>query len=89
MNNQIKKNIFLVSTVFWAVFILSGCSKDSNEINGENQLKTFKGSNCTSDCLGHEAGYNWAQEKGITDPSDCGGNSSSFIEGCKSYAREQ
>ena len=44
---------------------------------------------CTGDCSGHEAGYEWADEKGITDPSDCGGKSGSFIEGCEAYANEQ
>lgn len=43
---------------------------------------------CTYDCSGHEAGYNWAEENGITDPDDCGGNSQSFTEGCESYANE-
>ncbi len=50
---------------------------------------TFNGYDCTVDCSGHEAGYDWAEENGITDPSDCGGNSNSFIEGCESYAQEQ
>lgn len=49
----------------------------------------FNGYPCTSDCSGHEAGYEWAEDKGITDSSDCGGNSNSFIEGCEAYAEEQ
>lgn len=47
------------------------------------------GYNCTSDCSGHEAGYEWANENGIDDPDDCDGNSDSFIEGCQAYAEEQ
>jgi hypothetical protein len=43
---------------------------------------------CTVDCSGHEAGYQWAEENGITDPDDCSGNSTSFIEGCQAYAEE-
>jgi hypothetical protein len=50
---------------------------------------TFMGYPCTADCSGHEAGYKWAEEKGIDDPDDCGGNSDSFIEGCQAYAEEQ
>ena len=46
---------------------------------------TFHGYECTVDCSGHEAGYAWAEENGITDPGDCGGNSQSFIEGCIAY----
>jgi hypothetical protein len=49
---------------------------------------TFKEYKCTQDCSGHEAGYAWAEKKGIMDPDDCGGNSQSFIEGCRAYAEE-
>ena len=49
----------------------------------------FHGYVCTQDCSGHEAGYQWAEEHGIEDPHDCGGNSQSFIEGCQAYAEEQ
>ena len=48
--------------------------------------RTFKGYVCTKDCSGHIAGYRWAQRKGIKDPSECGGNSQSFYEGCLAYA---
>jgi hypothetical protein len=51
--------------------------------------RTFHGSTCTSDCSGHEAGYEWAEEHGIDDPDDCDGNSASFVGGCRSYAEEQ
>jgi|GEM_PF-2509403 len=51
--------------------------------------RSFRGYECTDDCSGHEAGYEWAERKGITDPDDCSGKSESFIEGCKSYAEEQ
>lgn len=47
---------------------------------------SFAGYPCTDDCSGHEAGYAWAEEKGIDDPDICGGNSQSFIEGCQAYA---
>lgn len=49
---------------------------------------TFAGEGCTDDCSGHEAGYAWAEEKGITDPDHCGGKSWSFIEGCRAYAEQ-
>lgn len=47
----------------------------------------FMGSPCTDDCSGHEAGYQWAEEKDIDDPDDCSGNSNSFVEGCKAFRR--
>jgi hypothetical protein len=49
---------------------------------------SFDGQGCTQDCGGHEAGYAWAEEKGITDPNQCGGKSWSFIEGCRAYAEQ-
>ena len=49
------------------------------------QERTFGGYECTEDCSGHKAGYEWAEEHNITDESDCGGNSQSFIEGCQTY----
>lgn len=49
---------------------------------------SFSGQGCTQDCGGHEAGYAWAEEKGITDPDRCGGKSWSFIEGCRAYAEQ-
>lgn len=49
---------------------------------------SFDGQGCTQDCGGHEAGYAWAEEKGITDPDQCGGKSWSFIEGCRAYAEQ-
>ncbi|OQW39140.1 MAG: hypothetical protein A4S12_11645 [Proteobacteria bacterium SG_bin5] len=49
---------------------------------------SFAGQGCTQDCSGHEAGYAWAEEKGITDPDHCGGKSWSFIEGCRAYAEQ-
>lgn len=38
------------------------------------------------DGSGHDAGFQWAEENGIMDSSDCSGNSDSFIEGCQEYA---
>lgn len=51
--------------------------------------RTFYGYPCTSDCSGHDAGRQWAENQGIEDPDDCGGRSQSFIEGCVAYAEQQ
>lgn len=53
-----------------------------------SSAQTFQGYPCTADCSGHEAGYDWAQASGVTDESGCGGNSNSFIEGCKAFVEE-
>ena len=52
------------------------------------QGQTFHGYECTVDCSGHEAGYEWAERNEITDPDDCDGKSQSFIEGCRAWADE-
>lgn len=36
-----------------------------------------------------QAGYDWAEANGVTDPSSCGGESRAFVEGCQAYAEEQ
>lgn len=41
---------------------------------------------CTGDCSGHQAGHAWAEHRDISDPSDCRGNSTSFVQGCMDYA---
>lgn len=50
----------------------------------------FNGYPCTDDCSGHEAGYEWAEENGITqdDVDNYSGNSDSFMEGMQSYVDE-
>lgn len=50
---------------------------------------SFAGYRCVGDCEGHRAGYDWAEERGISDESECGGHSWSFREGCIAYADEQ
>ena len=57
-----------------------------DELEGSNG--EVAGYGCTEDCSGHDAGYKWAEERGITDPDDCGGKSWSFEEGCQAYANE-
>ena len=45
---------------------------------------TFDGYECTDDCSGHQAGYDWAVENEIDDVDSCGTESQSFNEGCQS-----
>lgn len=50
----------------------------------------FSGYQCTDDCSGHNAGYDWAEEHGVTqeDVDNYSGNSNSFMEGMQSYVDE-
>jgi hypothetical protein len=58
--------------------------------SSETNPREFAGYECTVDCSGHEAGYKWAEEHGISDGDDCDragehSNSPSFAEGCHAY----
>lgn len=64
-----------------------GCNEYVRE-NKSRSTQYFHGYACTEDCSGHEAGYEWAEENGISDEYDCDGNSYSFIEGCNAYVEE-
>lgn len=56
--------------------------------------RTFGGYECTDDCSGHKAGYEWAEQKGITSIDVCEGvvrrhpNRTSFSEGCMAYVED-
>jgi len=49
----------------------------------------FGGYPCIGDCSDDKAGYRWAEQNGITDPDSCTGNTGTFIEGCRVYARQR
>ena len=92
-----KSFIWIVGILFviWFAFSSSDSSAPSStsDLYGNTdyeveELITSENWVCTDDCSGHEAGYEWAAENGITDPYDCDGNSDSFIEGCEAYANE-
>lgn len=48
---------------------------------------TFDGYECTDDCSGHQAGYDWAEDNGIDDEDSCDTSSQSFNEGCQSFVQ--
>jgi hypothetical protein len=48
--------------------------------------RTFGGYDCTDGCVGHAAGYRWAEERGIDDIDKCPDDrSEAFYEGCLTY----
>jgi hypothetical protein len=60
----------------------------------DSVARTFGDNECTDDCSGHKAGYEWAEARGITDPSTCESilmrspNRTSFYEGCVTYTED-
>jgi hypothetical protein len=55
----------------------------------EGPLLRFGGYPCRDDCSEHQAGYQWAEEHGISDADNCDGLSAAFIEGCRVYAESR
>lgn len=43
---------------------------------------------CTEDCSGHSAGYDWAAENEVCDTEFDGGGSESFAEGVRQWAED-
>jgi hypothetical protein len=86
-----------ISILFCAALTLAACNSDAPADSYANKIETdsylpdasFEDvgdtTQCTEDCSGHEAGFEWARENGLTDPSECSGKSASFIEGCEAY----
>lgn len=58
------------------------------DVEENEEPEEFHGYECTDDCSGHDAGYEWADEKGVCDEYFDGGNSESFAEGVRIYAEE-
>ncbi|WP_292562785.1 hypothetical protein [Mesorhizobium sp.] len=50
--------------------------------------QTFGGNDCTEDCSGHKAGFDWAEQNQISNERDCSSNSQSFNEGCQTFVED-
>jgi hypothetical protein len=63
-----------------SVLVLGCCAPD------QASARTFGGFECTDDCVGHAAGYRWAEMNAIADTDDCPEKlSDEFYEGCLAY----
>jgi len=80
---------WLISSSSRSTPSMGRASREAESQPAEPAPLQFHGYDCTNDCSGHEAGYQWAEEHEIADQDECGGNSESFIEGCKAYVEEQ
>ena len=80
------EKIILLSII--CLFAISAC--DSSSPSSTTKKKKTKVEDCISphnpygDGGGHDAGFNWAAEKG----GNCDGHSDSFNEGCAEYYRQ-
>ena len=87
-----KKYIFEHSIFVIFAFLIcsmSACnrrSEDTSQVYATREKSCEAPSNPYTDGTGHYAGWKWAEEKSV---SSCGGNSSSFIEGCEEYLSKE
>ena len=56
---------------------------------GASEVEEGGYSGCIQDCSGHEAGFEWARDQDLSEESECGGNSASFIEGCQQFVQQR
>ena len=100
MNNQ-KGNIWIgllvIGLGIWGITSLFSKQDVETDYSTNNSANVYNGysnysdddyyepENPYEDGSGHSAGYEWAMEN---EPSGCGGNSQSFIEGCEEYMAE-
>jgi hypothetical protein len=50
--------------------------------------RTGAGPNRTVDCSGYDAGYKWAEQRGIDDEDYCPDGEKFFYEGCVAYVAD-
>jgi hypothetical protein len=90
---------FLAASLVGAFLATAGCSSEPSDDDIDQAYESAgeqlsdasfedvgDSSQCTGDCSGHEAGFEWARDHGLTDASECSGSSQSFVEGCEAYA---
>ena len=59
-----------------------------NELADQSYEDVRGTADCTDDCSGHNAGWDWARKNDVQDADNWSGNSDSFIDGCKAYTEE-
>lgn len=88
------QKFFKIIVGVFVIVTLVGCTSSNTSYNSSYTPNSYNVSE--DECIepenpysrsqeGHYAGYEWAEKK---DPSRCGGNSDSFIEGCDEYLRQ-
>lgn len=97
---RVMRLVLLTLIMTMALSSCSGSNESSNDlayeptsINEEESVTSDSSQidwngECTSDCSGHDAGYQWAEENDISDTDSCSTQSDSFNEGCVAFVEE-
>ena len=81
-----KYPALLIPAIAIVLVIIACGSQESTSVTVTAGCAELAPDNPYSPGSGHYAGFEWAQRN---DVSSCGGNSTSFIEGCDEYLRQQ
>lgn len=85
--SEVIIGIIIVIIIGWCFFASAG----NQSVDRGSDPQTYygsKGYECTDDCSGHDAGYEWASDNDVCDASYSDGNSNSFDEGVRAYAED-
>jgi hypothetical protein len=81
--------IVIIAAAIGGLFVRGGGGGryDDRQESAHESAAASESDGCTTeDCLGFRAGYEWAENNGITSADVCAGSSKSFVEGCELYA---
>lgn len=85
------RKFLLITLLFLSLGV--GCTENkrnsytsNKSIIDDKSCNSLEPSNPYNIGSGHYAGFEWAERK---QPTRCGGNSNSFIEGCDEYLRQE
>ena len=83
---SVAKQIIFIALVTALMSARPALAQDADQCD---EPRTFGGYDCTEDCSGHKAGYDWAEDKQIEDADDCpSGHGGSFHDGCQAYTED-
>lgn len=88
MSGEVRTRILIALGVVGVFFLMVQCVRISS-VPTSDEMARIDARNRAAWTDGHEAGRDWALANGISNPEDCGGNSSQFREGCYQEAEEQ
>lgn len=66
---------------------LASLALSSSRLHAEPRY--FGGYPCTDRCRDHAAGFEYARQLRLKDPTQCAGPTLSYVQGCRVYSRDR
>jgi len=84
--NTVSGQMEAIMRAYIVIGTLAVLALSARIYTAHTQDRLIAGLNCTVDCSGYDAGYNWAKQRDIDDDDYCPDGNKSFYEGCVAYA---